>query len=131
MRALAKSGLALALAGVLGCSLLVDTSDLDSGCPEGTKLCAAEGCVDLEDPAYGCTRTSCEPCQNVRNAVASCRNLQCEATCLEGFGCANCLVDLLTDEDNCGGCCSPGTPCDNRCADGHVCKDGRCAAPLE
>jgi hypothetical protein len=130
MRGLGKAGLAVALAGLLGCSLLVDTSDLDAGCPSGTKLCAGDGCVAVDDPAYGCKRDSCIPCSDIRNAVAVCVDFECEGQCLDGFGCAGCLVDLLTDEDNCGGCCSPGELCPFQCGDHEVCKEGRCVAPF-
>jgi hypothetical protein len=126
MRAAAPGGFAVVLAGVLGCSLLVDTSDLDAGCPEGTKLCPGEGCVDLTDPAYGCALDSCAPCEDLTNAVAVCLDLRCEPLCLEGFGCTGCLVNLLTDEENCNGCCEPGEPCLFRCEPGEVCKEGTC-----
>jgi len=124
MQAFAKGVLAFVLAGALGCSLLVDTSDIDAGCPEGTKLCAGVGCVDLEDPAYGCKRDSCIPCTEVTNAVAECAGFECRGRCLDGFGCPNCLVNILTDEGNCG-------ECDHPCAPGQVCKEGNCAAPFE
>jgi hypothetical protein len=130
MPSVAKGALAFGLGGLLGCSLLVETSDLDAGCSEGTKLCAGIGCVDVMDPAYGCKRDTCIPCSDVKNAVAVCREFRCEGECLEGFGCASCLVDLLTDEDNCGGCCTPGEDCMYRCGDGQVCKEGRCVAPF-
>src|SRR5688572_10952253 len=104
MRGRAKAALSTLLASVLGCSLLVDTSDLDAGCPEGTKLCAGDGCVALDDPAYGCKRDSCIPCTEVTNAVAECSDFECQGACLDGFGCPNCLVNLLTDEGNCGEC---------------------------
>jgi hypothetical protein len=130
MRAVAKGTLAFVLSGLLGCSLLVDTSDLDAGCPEGSKLCGDSGCVRLTDPAYGCKRDTCIPCSDVKNAVAVCMDLRCESECLEGFGCDNCLVDLLTDEKNCGGCCTPGEDCEYQCATGQVCKEGECVAPL-
>lgn len=131
MRPAAKGALAAVLASVLGCSVLVDTSDLDAGCPAGTKLCAGSGCVDIEDPAYGCKLDSCIPCTEVENAVAVCSNLECQAECLEGFGCAGCTVNLLTSEENCGACCLPGDePCPNRCAEGMVCKEGTCVEPL-
>ena len=129
MLSLAKGSLAVLLAGVVGCSLLVDTSDLDAGCPEGTKLCAGEGCVDLYDPAYGCRRDSCIPCTEVTNAVAECVDFECRGKCLEGFGCAGCGANLLTDEENCGGCCgSPGEACEHRCMPGQLCNEGTCVA---
>jgi hypothetical protein len=131
MRALAQGTLALVFAGVLGCSLLVDTSDLDSGCPEGTKNCPGEGCVRLTDPAYGCTPDSCAPCENLTNAAAVCFDLECVGLCLEGYGCEGCLVNLLTDEQNCGGCCTEGEPCRFRCAEGQVCKNRICTPAFE
>jgi hypothetical protein len=131
MQALRKGALSFLFAGALGCSLLVDTSDLDAGCPEGTKLCAGDGCVELDDPAYGCKRDSCIPCTDVTNAVAECDDFQCHGKCLDGFGCANCLVNLLTDEGNCGDCCVAGEECEHRCAEGQVCKAGVCTTAFE
>jgi hypothetical protein len=132
MRSVAKLAPALLLAGVLGCSLLVDTSDLDAGCPEGTKLCPGHGCVELTDPAFGCKVDSCIPCTEVKNAVAVCTDFECSGKCLEGFGCAGCRANLLTEEGNCGGCCaSPSEECEYRCAPGQVCKAGKCVAPLQ
>jgi len=131
MRALAKGGLAVALAGVLGCSLLVDTSDLDSGCPEGTKRCPGTGCVEVTDPAYGCALDTCAPCENLTNAVAVCLDFRCEGLCLEGFDCG-CLVNILTDEKNCGGCCPDDLePCVFRCDSGEVCKNRACVPAHE
>lgn len=131
MRATAQGVLAAVLAGVLGCSLLVDTSDLDSGCPEGTKLCPGEGCVDIDDEAYGCTRTSCAPCENLTNAVAVCSNLRCVGLCLEGWDCAGCLVNIFTDEDNCGRCCEDDPLCENKCDPDEICKEGSCTPKFE
>lgn len=123
MPSFAKALLALLLLALAGCTVLVDTSDLDAGCPEGTKLCPGEGCVALTDPAYGCKLDSCIPCTEVQNAVAECVDLECHGRCLEGFGCPSCTADLLTDELNCGDC---GNPCDP----GLVCKAGACVVPL-
>jgi len=130
MRGRLSSLFGLLLLGLFGCSLLVDTSDLDAGCPAGTKLCSGEGCVDVDDPAYGCALDSCTRCPNVQHAVAVCDEGVCEGVCLDGFGCAGCSVNLLADEDNCGGCCEGVTPCDYQCAEGEFCSNGACEIPF-
>jgi hypothetical protein len=111
-----------------GCSLLVDTSELDAGCPEGTKLCPGAGCVAIDDPAYGCRPDTCTRCPNVLHAVAVCVENSCSGVCLEGFGCSNCTANLLADEDNCGGCCGGRSPCEFDCEDGEYCQNGTCVS---
>lgn len=119
---------ALALLCPFGCSLAVDTSDLDAGCPAGTKYCAGHACVPIADPAFGCAVDTCQPCPNVQNAVAYCDAGKCQGKCLAGFGCADCQANLLTDEDNCGGCCTAGEACPYSCAAGEYCRAGVCVS---
>jgi len=118
MRALrfwiAAVGLAL-----LRCSLLVDTSDLDAGCPSGQKLCPDYGCVAMADAAFGCEPDVCLPCEKA-NAIPICENGRCAiGSCVAHYGCLDCHANLLTDEENCGEC---GTRCDR----GERCENGLC-----
>lgn len=114
-----RLALALSLASLLGCSLLVDTSDLDGGCPGGERLC--EGmCVSITDPAYGCDPDACGPPCTKTNGIPHCVDGSCELkVCRYGFGCEACDADVLTDEFHCG-------TCRNRCADGFRCTHGKC-----
>lgn len=110
---------ALLVAGALGCSLLVDTSELDAGCP-GERLCDGK-CVSNTDPAYGCTPGECgAPCTKT-NAIPHCVDGACEVkVCRYGFGCPPaCNEDVLTSEDHCG-------TCNNDCGAGRRCVDGNC-----
>ena len=122
-RSLGVSTLALALLALIGCSLVVDTSDIDAGCNAEEKLCNGR-CVLRNDPAFGCEPGICTPC-DLPNAVPSCNEAthECEATaCVAGFGCDKCRTNLLTDEANCGECHKP-------CGDAEVCANGTCVAP--
>jgi hypothetical protein len=96
------------------CSLLVDTSGIDGGCPSGQKYCAGN-CVPVSDPAYGCKTSTCDPCRT-DNGIPRCDGSECVwDTCLYGFGCEKCTAKVLIDENNCGYC-------------GHECRSGECAA---
>lgn len=120
-RALAFRGLVLVLvSGVLACSVLVDTSDLDAGCPSGQRLCDGN-CVSDTDPAYGCTPGQCGPPCTKTNAIPHCVAGSCEVkVCRYGFGCPPaCNVDVLTSELHCGSC-------DNDCSRLPDCEDGAC-----
>ena len=113
---------ALAIAGVLGCSLLVDASDVDAGCPAGQKFCGG-GCVEISDATYGCTPTGCDRCQ-LAHATARCEDAICKVdVCEYGFGCPvdiqGCLTDVLSNRSNCGAC---GTIC----GDDRECRNGDC-----
>jgi hypothetical protein len=111
---LASGGLA-----VLGCSLLVETSDLDAGCAVGQKLCPDYGCVALDDAAFGCEPDVCVPCERA-NAIPSCENGRCAiGSCVFPYGCSDCHANLLTDEENCG-------TCSDRCSLGERCEHGAC-----
>lgn len=116
---LASRVLVLCLAGALGCSLMVDTSDLDAGCPEGQRLCDGR-CVDDTDPAYGCTPGVCgAPCTKP-NGIPECVSGVCVLKhCRYGFGCGGCDVDVLMNENHCGSC-------HNECTRGKRCVNGEC-----
>ena len=106
-----------------GCSLLVDASDIDVGCPEGYKFC--RGCVSIDDPRYGCDDVACTRC-GFPNAEPKCEDGQCKIKrCLYGFGdpldgaCAN---PVIGDPENCG---APS----NACNPGELCIAGACLPP--
>ena len=118
----------VACLGVLACSIAIDTSEIDAGCPAGAKLCGG-ACVRIDDPAYGCTNRGCEPCERDGNSrlfgdrvIPKCSD---EGACVVdrcafGFGCdESCSIRLLTSSDNCGTC---GTRCD----DWETCYFGEC-----
>ena len=112
-------GVALAFCG---CSLLVDASDIDAGCPDGYKDCGE--CVRVDDARYGCDDVLCDPC-NIPNAEPTCVDGQCEIErCWFGFGQVEdgCELPVLGDPKNCG---SPN----NACADGWLCIFGECVEP--
>jgi len=121
-RRLAQPFLAAALLGVFGCSLAVEVSDIDRGCGAGRKLCGTGNCVDLSDPAYGCTRDHCEPC-SLTNAIPACDGESCVVSaCLLGFGCPNeagCPANTLVESENCGAC-------GQVCASPRSCRNGQC-----
>lgn len=120
LRQVARLTLSFTVAAVLGCSLLLDTSDIDAGCGDDRKVCNGR-CVSNQDPAFGCRLTRCAPCE-LPNAVPACEAGECRVrACLYGFGCPDCRANLLTDEFNCGEC---GTVC----ASGMLCSDGSCIA---
>ena len=114
---------ALAVLVLVGCSLVVvDLSDIDRDCGAGRKLCGTGHCVDVNDPAYGCTRESCQPCA-LNNAVPQCDAGVCEVrACLYGFSCptmTGCPDNILVDSRNCG-------DCNKVCDGGESCRDGQC-----
>jgi hypothetical protein len=83
-------------------------------CATDEKLCAGN-CVKVDDPAFGCTPTSCDACQAPPNAAAACSGGQCTlGGCAAGFkncdGDASngCETNTDTDPDQCGAC---GSPC--------------------
>lgn len=116
-----SSALGLALGLLVGCSLVVDTSDIDANCGANYKLCHGR-CVLRSDPAFGCQTGICSPCE-LPNAVPRCAENKCEvAECLFGFGCPDCHAYVLADEANCGSC-------GNECPTGQLCADGECVAP--
>ena len=105
------------------CSLAVDTSDLDQGCPESTKPCDRR-CVRIDDPFYGCMPTGCKPCA-LEHAIPRCEDNACGIdSCELGYGRCQpseqgCQTELFWDPEHCGGCGKP-------CADGEACIAGSC-----
>ena len=121
-RSLARPIIAAAWLLALSCSLVVDTSDVDRGCGSGRKLCA-DTCVQVSDPAYGCTPDLCDPCR-LTNAIPRCEDDTCVVNaCLLGFDCPDektgCHTNILVDPANCG-------HCQTACQAGESCSDGRC-----
>jgi hypothetical protein len=111
--------LACALLVLFGCSLVVDTSDLDAPCPAGFKLCGESGCVAEIDPAFGCGPSHCDPCPFM-HGIPACDGSECTTRgCLDGFGCDKCKNNLFTDELNCG-------TCGHQCGFGKICSLGEC-----
>lgn len=122
-RGILATTLALSFAALVGCSLLVDTADIDQ-CGPDHKLCGDNRCVALLDPAYGCKRGRCSPCE-LPNAIPACdaETGECKVeNCLEGFGCDDCRTNILTDEQNCGAC-------RHSCGMGELCANGECVTP--
>lgn len=112
-----RVAVAVALAAGAGCSLAVDASDIDEGCPKDHKLCEGN-CVHEDDPAYGCRPEMCEPC--AVSGIPECQDHRCTVkACLEGFCGPTCAVNTLVDEKNCGRC---GTPC----GPNQTCSNGTC-----
>lgn len=122
---------ALTLVAHVGCSLLVDTSDIDEGCAAGYKLCHGR-CVLKTDPAFGCEAGICSPCL-LPNAIPMCeevpsarpdmQELVCAVKeCTLGFTCRECSAHAFTDRLNCGGC-------GHACATGELCANGVCVTP--
>ena len=119
MRHLAARVISCTLLALFGCSLLVDTSDLDAPCPAGSKLCGESGCVDETDPAFGCGPKHCSPCPFM-HGLPACNGNECTTSeCLDGFGCENCAFNLYTDEFHCGDCYT-------QCSAGQICSLGEC-----
>lgn len=111
---------AFGLASAIGCSLVVDPSDIDAQCGPGRKLCPDQLCVAIDDPAYGCSATLCAPCRQVPNAMPACDGEECVFhACAVGFGCVDCSENILTSEEHCG-------ECNRRCGMGETCQDGAC-----
>jgi hypothetical protein len=116
------------VACAVACSLVVDTAEIDRGCGPGKKACP-QGCVSIDDPAFGCASAECSPCTEddfVRfddHHVAKCENGVCAlGFCAFGFGCRGCLIPLLTDRANCG-------RCGDSCEADETCRRGVCVSP--
>lgn len=116
---IARSVPVLFVAAALGCSLMVETSDLDAGCP-GQRLCDGR-CVSNTDPAYGCTPGVCgAPCTK-QNGIPECVEGVCVLKeCRYGFGCETCTTEVLTNELHCGSC-------NVECKTGERCINGQCS----
>jgi hypothetical protein len=106
-----------------------------AGCAADQKLCNG-ACVKIDDPAYGCGQTSCDPCQSLPHATSMCSSGVCVFdSCENGFkncdGADNngCEANVQSDPTQCGACGSPcvvphATP---NCVNG-VCGVGTCEA---
>lgn len=122
---LLRSLAALATVGVTSCSLLVDTSDLDTKVCGANQMACDGRCVSMADPAYGCgdPAKACDPC-SLPNAKAYCFGNQCRVErCLFGFECTTPTVgcfDLNYDPEHCGHC---GHSCNQAT---EVCVNGQC-----
>ncbi len=81
----------------------------DAGCPAGKKLCG-NACVAIDDPAWGCGPTSCDPCDLTHGAAKCAQNSCAVASCDNGFSDCNndpsdgCETSTATDAKNCGEC---------------------------
>jgi hypothetical protein len=125
---IARPLIAMILAVTVGCTLLVDTSEIDGGCGTGRKVCDGR-CVEIDDPAFGCSPVSnaCDPCERRDNAKIDCNPTTnaCETVgCVYPFiGCGqpltSCEIQALFDPENCGGC-------HLHCLDGARCSQGLC-----
>jgi hypothetical protein len=106
----------------------------DIKCPQNTKLCG-DACELVSDPSFGCSASSCAPCQ-LDNATAQCDGARCQiARCDKTFAdCDNrptngCEVPLEGDLQHCGSCaaCSRKNDSAAYCEAGqckHTCKEG-------
>lgn len=119
------------LFGAVACSFIVDTDEIDSGCPSGSKYCQGR-CVDVDDASYGCTAEGCDPCEDDANGdsfgdryVPKCDRGECVVDrCAGDYGCAECDKHLLSDDHNCGTC---RHACDTE--NGWTCSYGECLPP--
>jgi hypothetical protein len=116
----------LLFGATLACSLVVDTSEIDSGCGAGLKFCEGR-CVRVNDPVYGCTLDQCRPCVDDGGdpfgdrIIPKCDGELCVVErCVFGFGCDECSRNLLADPANCGKC---GEPCEVGL---ETCSNGAC-----
>jgi hypothetical protein len=106
----AASSALFALCGAVACSLAMDLSKLDEGCPEGTKPCDGR-CVSKLLPGYGCGNSSCAPCV-LDHAKSNC-NLEFEcsiAACAPRYdncdekASTGCETNLYETKTHCGSC---------------------------
>lgn len=119
------------------CSLVLDTSALDEGCPSTHKPCSGK-CVPVSDPDFGCSSDACRPCV-IPNATAhcgaagSCIVAACRGDFLDCNGDGDqpntdgCETDSAHDPLHCGGCRNPQCTVANGTAG---CAAGRCAIAL-
>jgi hypothetical protein len=117
------------LFGVVACSFIVDTDEIDSGCASGTKYCDGR-CVDVNDASYGCTSEGCDPCETDDSGdpigdryIPKCERGECVIDrCVGDYGCAECDKHLLSNDQNCGTCM-------HACETGWTCSYGECVPP--
>jgi hypothetical protein len=123
---------ACAVAGGLGCQLLVDTSGIsDRKCPANKKPCEnLQTCVFLTEAITGCGNDTCAPCA-LPHAFADCSaDYRCRLTdCHPGFGNCNmdeedgCETDTAHDPNRCGSCSGR---CENVINGYRACSGGAC-----
>jgi hypothetical protein len=113
------------------CTVSPDVSQYEpksaADCP-GQKACGWR-CVDVDDPAAGCTADGCEPCPaGGAHTVAVCTaGATCGAACAAGFADCDgspsdgCETPVASDAANCGAC-------GRACAD--ACVAGECQTPI-
>lgn len=127
-----SSGDAAGSADVSDASDVADVS-VDAGCAFGQKRCGT--CVDIFDPAFGCSSPSCSPCA-LPHAAAKCDELaRCTvAFCGAGFDDCNrfagdgCEALLSSDVDNCGAC---GRACSGAGVLSRECAGGSCSSTCQ
>jgi hypothetical protein len=119
-----------------GCSVLVDRSELESGCGAGRKGCEITpgeiSCVSNASAEFGCSRESCVPCTlpqaiEVCGGDGECAVGTCEAhyeNC-DLMSENGCEVDLDTSYANCGSC---GINCDDALRGMEMTVSARCVA---
>lgn len=131
-RSAAVSGLLFAVSlGFVSCKL----RDTSGYCQlECEKTCPRQGvavCVATNDPAYGCSSDTCQPCK-LESAKAVCAGGRCAiggcepdfADC-DGEDGNGCEVDYTSDIENCGAC---GTVCPGiETHASYRCNNGLCA----
>lgn len=96
--------------GAGGTGGATSSSTGSGGCNSGEKECNGK-CVKLDDPDFGCTMTSCTPCADFKNAMATCMGNTCTlGKCNAGFENCNgdtkdgCETNTSMDPAQCGAC---------------------------
>jgi hypothetical protein len=88
-----------------------DAPSPDAACEGPQKQCG-DACVNIDDPAWGCTPVSCVPCVNAApHAAVTCSNGSCAlGPCESGWGNCDgvlsngCETSTLSSEAHCGKC---------------------------
>jgi hypothetical protein len=98
-------------------------------CNAGEKTCGNNGCVQIDDPVYGCTDDACDPCA-LKHATAKCGQGKCLIdSCESGFddcdaNAANgCEAEVAATSGDCGAC---GRACSSTNVNQASCKDSVC-----
>lgn len=104
------------------------------GCDPGKKPCGLD-CVDVSDPHYGCTESSCTPCALAHASSVCASNACAVGLCETGYKdcdtvpASGCEADLSSDKNNCGGCGLVCTAPPNSCPYYGTCANGACLIP--